>query len=39
MNKLTNTDTELFLERVYIKGQIFYIDKGKNGYNEKSICE
>ena len=34
--KLTKTNIELFLTRVYIKGNIFYMDKGLNFYNDKS---
>jgi len=34
--KLTKTNIELFLTRIYIKGEIFYMDKEKNIYNDKS---
>ena len=34
--KLTKTNTELFLTRVYIKGGVFYMDKALNFYNDKS---
>ena len=36
MPKLTKTNIDLFLTRVYIKGKIFYMDKGQNIYNTKS---
>ena len=36
MPKLTKTNVDLFLTRVYIKGKIFYMDKGHNIYDTKS---